>query len=150
MFFIKSEAIKLEANISGKILDTNIDLVIGSRYVDDSSSFKSTFARRIGIKALSSLIKILSGKKIHDVTSGYRACNKKVISYFANYYPFDFPEPITNYVLLKKGFKVDEIGVNMFERIGGKSSIRAFKSIYYMFNVCLSIILFDYKKGDKK
>ena len=65
-------------------------------------------------------------------------------------YPYDFPEPITNYALIKKGYKVGETGVNMFERTGGKSSIRAFKSVYYMFNVCLSIILFDYNNGGRK
>lgn len=128
------------------IIKEEADMVVGSRYVDDTSSFKSTFSRRVGIKVISSLIDLLSKKKLKDVTSGYRAVNKQVIEAFANYYPFDFPEPITNYAVLKTGFKVKEVGVNMFEREGGTSSIRALKSIYYMFNVCLSILLFNFKQ----
>lgn len=128
------------------IIDEEVDMVVGSRYIDDTSSFKSTFSRRVGIKVISSLIHLLSKKRLKDVTSGYRAVNKNVIRIFANDYPYDFPEPITNYALLKSGFKVKEVGVNMFEREGGISSIRALKSIYYMFNVCLSILLFNSNK----
>ena len=52
------------------------DLVIGSRFVSDSSSeFQSSFMRRVGITILSTLIKITTGKRILDVTSGNRACN---------------------------------------------------------------------------
>ena len=83
------------------ILDEDVDMVVGSRYIDDTSSFKSTFSRRVGIKVISALIHLLSKKRLKDVTSGYRVVNKKVIKIFANDYPYDFPEPITNYALLK-------------------------------------------------
>lgn len=128
------------------IVSEDADMVVGSRYVDDSSNFKSSLSRRFGIKIISSLIYLMSRKTIKDVTSGYRAINKKVIKVFAKEYPFAYPEPITNYALLKTGFNVKEIGVNMFERTEGKSSISMFKSVYYMFNVCLSILLFNFKK----
>ena len=45
----------------------------------------STFIRRTGIKFLSSLIKLVTKKKIYDVTSGYRACNKKLIKFQIKY-----------------------------------------------------------------
>lgn len=129
------------------IVNDKADMVVGSRYIDETSSeFKSTFSRRFGIKVISSLIYLLSKKSLKDVTSGYRAVNSKVIELFANNYPFDFPEPITNYALLKTNFRVKEVAVNMFEREQGKSSINMLKSGYYMFNVCLSIILFNFKK----
>lgn len=127
-------------------IEKGANMVIGSRYVEDISTFKSTRSRQLGIKIISGLIKLLSGKRIKDVTSGFRAVDREVMELFCHNYPFDYPEPITNYALLKLGFKVDEVGVNMFERSGGKSSINFIKSIYYMFNVCLSIILFKPKK----
>ena len=55
------------------------DLVIGSRFLDNLTGFKSTKTRRIGIKLLSNLIKLCTGKKITDPTSGFRACNRKII-----------------------------------------------------------------------
>ncbi len=128
------------------LINGNVDMVVGSRFIDNTSAFKSTKIRRFGISLISALIKVLCRKKIKDVTSGYRGVNKKVIRLFANYYPYDFPEPITNYALLKNGFVVNEVGVSMMDRVGGHSSINFLKSIYYMFNVCLSILLFNSKK----
>ena len=61
------------------------------------------------------MIYLLSKKRIKDVTSGYRAVNKDVIKVFAMNYPYDFPEPITNYALLKMNYKVKEVGVNMLK-----------------------------------
>ena len=134
-------------------LVTNIkkgnDLVIGSRFVGDLSEFKSSKLRRMGINLLSGIIKICTGVKIYDVTSGYRACNKKLISYFANNYPVDYPEPDSLVQVLKMKYKVREIPGIMHERKTGKSSINGFKSIYYMIKVILAIIIADIStKGD--
>ena len=118
------------------------DFSIGSRYIDKTTSeFKSTKARQLGIKIISRAIKLVTGKKVFDTTSGFRACNKKIIKYFANDYPLEYPEPITTTELLKKGYNLKEVAVSMNERQGGVSSIKAWKNIYYMVNVCLSIIM---------
>lgn len=127
-------------NITKPIIDGKCDFVIGSRFVDkNSSEFQSSRMRRIGISIISFFIKIITKKKLYDVTSGFRAGNKKVIKYFANNYPIDYPEPITNAELLKMGYKIKEVPVSMNEREGGKSSIGSWKSAYYMINVILSL-----------
>ena len=125
------------------IVNDKCDMVIGSRFVGDVSKFKSTYFRRVGIKVLSFIIKILTGSEIKDVTSGYRAANKKVIEKFAKNYVFDYPEPITNLQLLKDGYKLKEVAVNMRERQFGQSSIRLFKSVYYMLNVGLMLLYLE-------
>ncbi len=132
------------------IVQKEADIVVGSRFIDNTSKFRSTKARQLGINIISFLIKMLSGKKLLDVTSGFRAINKNIIQIFAKNYPYDFPEPITNYALIKNGFKFKEVGVMMHERVGGSSSIKLFGSIYYMFNVCLSILLLDLNKFGRK
>ena len=63
----------------------------------------------------------VSEQTIKDMTSGYRAVNKKIIKKFSNNYTFEYPEPITNLQIIKSGFKVKEIPVNMNERKYGKS-----------------------------
>lgn len=123
-----------------KIEDGN-DFVIGSRFVSNLSKFKSTGTRRLGIKILSFLIKLCTGRKIYDPTSGFRASNKKVIELFANNYPTEYPEPESTVNLLRKSYKVSEIPVEMHDRQFGNSSIRPLKSIYYMFSVSLAIIV---------
>lgn len=117
------------------------DFVVGSRFIKNLSGFKSTKFRRIGIKFLSSLIKICTGIKIYDPTSGFRAANKEIISLFADKYPTEYPEPETIVNLIRKQYKVKEIPVEMHERKYGKSSIKPLKSMYYMFSVSISIII---------
>ena len=117
-------------------------MAVGSRFIGDDSNFKSTQVRRIGINMLSFLIKILTGKKIKDTTSGYRAVNKKIIEKFAFDYVLEYPEPITNLQVIEDGYKVKEVSVGMGERKFGKSSITFYKSIYYMLNVGLTMIIF--------
>lgn len=117
------------------------NFVIGSRFVSELSKFKSTGTRRLGIKILSFLIKLCTGKKIYDPTSGFRAADRKVIKLFAERYPTEYPEPESTVELISKKFKVKEVPVEMHEREFGTSSIKPLKSIYYMFSVSISIIV---------
>ena len=124
-----------------KEINQGNDLVIGSRFIQDTSGFKSTKIRRIGISILSSLIKLCTKKKITDPTSGFRACNKDLIKIFSEDYPNDYPEPDTIVKVLKKNYVIKEIPVIMNERKNGTSSINILKSVYYMIKVCLAIII---------
>jgi len=128
------------------IISNQSDFTIGSRFVDGSpSGFKTSLFRRMGINLISFFIKMRTGATILDVTSGYRAANKDVIEYFAKHYPRKYPEPETNAILVQSDKRVNEVGVNMFERKEGKSSITPFKSIRYMVEVLTSIILLSDK-----
>lgn len=117
------------------------DIVIGSRFIE-KEGFQSTYLRRLGINFLSTLIKFVSGVKIKDVTSGYRAVNKKFIEIYAREYAQDYPEPEAIVKASMYNANILEYPVVMFERISGKSSISPLKSIYYMIKVSLSIILY--------
>lgn len=116
------------------------DIVIGSRFIDNEG-FQSSFLRRRGIKFLSGLIWVCTGKKIKDVTSGFRAVNKKFISIYAKYYPTDYPEPEAIISAIMNRGKIKEIPVVMSERISGDSSINFLRSIYYMIKVTLAIFV---------
>lgn len=129
-------------DICEPIIKGQADLVIGSRYLDKSSSeFQSTFMRRFGGIIISFFIKLFTKKKIADTTSGFRAANKKVIEEFAKEYPTEYPEPESSLLLLINGYEIEEVPVSMNERQGGKSSIRFWKSADYMIKVVLSIIM---------
>ena len=121
-----------------KTLNEGYDMVIGSRFID-KKGFQSSFMRRICIKWISFVIKILIRKKSSDPTSGFRACNRNLIEFFANNYPSDYPEPETFVSSSLHGFKIIDVPVIMKERENGKSSISFFKSIYYMIKVTLAL-----------
>ncbi len=117
-----------------------LDMVIGSRFID-KEGFQSSFMRRVGINYFTGLIRLLTGKKITDPTSGLRMAGKKVINLFADNYPVDYPEPETAVTAINNGMKIEEIPVIMKERQGGVSSITLKKSVYYMVKVTLAIII---------
>ena len=118
-----------------------VEMTIGSRYIEELSDFKSTKIRQLGIKFLSMILKITTNKKIYDMTSGFRAVNKDIIRIFASDYPNDYPEPETLVAVIKKGYKVKEVAVKMHEREHGKSSITPLKSIYYMVKVSYAMVV---------
>jgi glycosyltransferase involved in cell wall biosynthesis len=128
-------------NLIEPVLRGEADFTVGSRFLDESNSeFKSSKLRQFGIKILSSLIYITSKIKIKDVTSGYRAGNKKVIEQFVKRYPRQYPEPESYMHLFAENIRVKEVGARMFERTTGESSINMVKGINYMISVSLSIV----------
>lgn len=116
------------------------DMVIGSRFIN-KEGFQSSGTRRIGIKYFTILIKLVTGEKITDPTSGLRMVNRDIIEMFASDYPKDYPEPESVVAILRKKKKVKEIPVVMKPREGGVSSISPKKSIYYMIKVTLAILI---------
>ncbi len=98
------------------------DMVIGSRFIN-KEGFQSSGARRVGIKYFTMLIKLLTGAKITDPTSGLRMVNREIIEFFAEEYPKDYPEPESVVAILRRKKKVLELPVIMRERSGGVSSI---------------------------
>ena len=73
------------------------DMTVGSRFLPEAGEqdrgFQSSAARRMGIRWISGLIRLTTGRTIHDVTSGFRACGKELTAYFAQNYAQDYPEP---------------------------------------------------------
>ena len=127
------------------------DIAIGSRFIE-KEGFQSTAMRRFGISFLSGLIRTISGVSVKDVTSGMRAANRKMITFFADNYAQYYPEPEAVLASGLAGAKIVEVPVKMRDRLGGESSISPLKSVYYMIKVTLAIILsglFCHKKEKK-
>ena len=123
------------------ICQDQADMVVGSRFLEKTGGFQSSFSRRVGINFFVYLINALTGVKVNDPTSGFRAYNKKLIALFAEYYPQDFPEPEAIVVAQQAGARIVELPVVMRAREAGSSSIRYFKTLYYMVKVTLAILL---------
>lgn len=122
------------------LLDTGADLMIGSRYIEDRG-YVTPWKRRIGIRILAWIISLITGRRFTDPTSGFRASNRRTIELCARVYPYDYPEPEAIPLLHRAGLRVCEIPVTMNPRYGGKSSITALRSMYYMIKVILAILV---------
>ena len=121
------------------IIQHQADVVIGSRYLE-KLGFQSNWLRRIGINYFKWLNKKLIAMTIVDSTSGYRALNKKALQIVCAYYPDEYPEPESIILYALNHLRIQEVPVLMRERQGGKSSIKSYKTIYYMLKVTLGII----------
>lgn len=122
------------------IMRKEADVVIGSRFLE-KEGFQSSAGRRMGINILSGLIRLTTGRRIMDVTSGYRAVNKMFIEIYSKDYPTDYPEPEAVVSAIMHLGRVREVPVRMRAREGGISSITFKKSIYYMVKVTLAILI---------
>ncbi|MCM1103152.1 MAG: glycosyltransferase family 2 protein [Clostridium sp.] len=133
------------AKMREKLVQEKLDMVIGSRFLMHEG-FQSSGMRRLGIRYFARLIRLSTGKKITDPTSGMRMANRDVIETFAENYPKDYPEPESVVCLLRQGKRVEEAPVKMRERENGKSSISFSKSIYYMCKVTFAILIEDMRR----
>lgn len=124
----------------------NCDIAIGSRFVEQK---KEKTMRMIGSKIISIAIKLTTGKKIKDPTSGMRAYGEKAIYEF-NVNENLTPEPDTLVYMLRKKLEVKEFQVTMKEREFGKSYLTLKKSVEYMLDILFSIIFISTKHDNKK
>ncbi len=140
---IPKEIDKLVAGIQ-----EGFDVVIGSRFFQ-KSNYRSSFMRNIGIKIIAFVNSTILGKKITDSTSGFRAFNRRAITFLSKNYPIDYPEPETIIILGRAGFRLKEVPVRMRPRISGNSSIGRSASIYFMIKVLLAIFIDIFKQYEE-
>ena len=117
------------------------DLVIGTRYRDEPSGFRSTALRRLGSWWLRCVLRVVTRLRLTDPTSGFRLYGARALRLFADTYPYDFPEPESLAMACAAGLVVTEVQVTMRERQGGRSSISGYTSMYYMVKVTVAVVL---------
>lgn len=132
-------------DMAGLLVREKLHMVIGSRFIE-REGFQSSAVRRLGIGYFSWLIRLLTGVKITDPTSGMRMANREIIELFAGDYPRDYPEPDSITTVLKKGKRVREVPVQMRAREGGVSSISGFKAVYYMVKVSIAVVIAAWRR----
>lgn len=116
------------------------DIVIGSRFCTEK---KPQSLRMLGSNLITTAIRLTTGVKINDPTSGMRLYNQKMIDLFANDINYG-PEPDTISYLLRCGAKIEEEQVQMHERIAGTSYLTLGRSIRYMTNMFISILFIQF------
>jgi glycosyltransferase involved in cell wall biosynthesis len=121
------------------------DIVVGSRFLSPGEYRPSVF-RMIGIWIFSTTLSAILGMKVTDTTSGFRVANRKVIKFFAERYPEDYPEVESLVLLHRSGMTIEEVSVRMRGRTGGRSSITPIRSVYYMIKVLLAVFIDLLKK----
>lgn len=122
-----------------KKAEEGYDIVIGSRFVTEKKPWSPRMA---GSRLIEMAIRITTGKKVSDPTSGMRIYNKKMIHEFAQNINYG-PEPDTISFLLKQGVSVESVQVTMEERMAGKSYLSFGRSVSYMMRMMIAILLIN-------
>jgi glycosyltransferase involved in cell wall biosynthesis len=128
-----------------------VDITLGSRFLG-GGDYKAPFARRVGMILFSIIVRVITGKKVTDPTSGFQAMNKKVMEFYASdAYPVDYPDADVIIMLHRRGFSFKEVPVIM-KRLPGKVSMHSgLKPFYYTFKMFLSIFVTLLRgKGEEK
>lgn len=117
------------------------DVVIGSRFLDAK---KPNGMKKIGSNLISSIIRLTTGQRIQDPTSGMRAYSRRVLEELASG-PNLGPEPDTlAYLMRKKNVTVTEVPVKMRSRVAGESYLNMRSSSAYMFRMTLSVLFIQF------
>ena len=115
-------------------------MVIGSRFSTENGN-RTSVPRSLGIWLFRMLLRPILGKPVHDPTSGFVGVNREALAVFSRSFPLEYPEIETLVVLKRKHFQFEEIACKMRPRRAGKSSITAWKSLYYIVHVLLGVFV---------
>jgi glycosyltransferase involved in cell wall biosynthesis len=120
-----------------------LNMITGSRFLEEGEGegFRSTAARRAGIRVFARVLSRITGQLVTDPTSGFRMTDRRGIELFAREYPHDYPEVEAILLMHAHRLKTCELPVVMRPRTTGESQISSGESIYYMIKVLLAIFV---------
>lgn len=111
-------------------LDQGADLVIGSRFAG-TGDYEVGRTRSAGMGLLRVAVRLLSGRRFSDTSSGFRAMSGRLVRQFAVDYPVEYMDSTETLIsACRMGFDVREVPVTMHERAGGQPSNRNFRLFY--------------------
>lgn len=131
-----SEAIKLIK----KRLETDADLVVGSRFGNGKDCISSHF-RTSGVRGLAFFLSRICRIRISDPTSGFWLVSSPLLQYFAKEFPTDYPEPEGIALMRRLGYSYAEVPVVFSERKHGKSTIGALDTVYFIIKVGMALVV---------
>ena len=118
------------------------DIVLGARFMNGSEEFPVSFAKKIAFRLFRNMIRIGTGRKISDPTTGLQGLNWRTVLFYSKYNHFDDKYPDANMIMqmLLLGFRIREIPAVMHARTEGESMHSGLKPIIYMFRMTFSIL----------
>ena len=122
------------------IVADEADLAVGSRFVV-GGGYRSSAARRVGIRILARVVSWIARQRLTDTTSGFQAANRRAIGVYAADLPHDYPEVEGIVMAIKHRIRLVEVPVTMRDREHGRSSIGALASVYYMVKILLALFV---------
>jgi len=125
------------------IIDEEADLVLGSRFLVGQPT-SMPLLKKIGNESLAFIVSLLSGVKLTDTQTGFRALNRKALLSLSLASDFTYTQEMI-LVLCHKGFRCVEVPIQVYPRKYGKSKVvsgigtYALKSLAIVFSTYLRL-----------
>jgi glycosyltransferase involved in cell wall biosynthesis len=127
-----------------KLVDAlnDYDLVIGARFAG-IGDYTVKGPRKWAMRLLSSVISRLAHAPLTDTTSGFRACNRKLIEFFAHWYPAEYLGDTIEVLVRvsRSGFRLTQIPTAMRTRMAGTPSQSSAKATLYLGRAVMILLL---------
>jgi glycosyltransferase involved in cell wall biosynthesis len=122
-------------------LDAGADMAVGSRFAA-ATSYETGRLRFRAMRLLSAIVRVLTGQRFTDTTSGLRAVNRPVIELLARDYPAEYLADTVEALLLVlyAGHRVVEVPTPMRPRQAGRPSSRRLSLVVNYLRLLVGIL----------
>lgn len=109
------------------------DVVVGARFAG-VGDYRVGLFRGLAMRLLATTLSRLAGTRLTDVTSGFRAVNRRALGVFAAHYPAEYlGDTVESLVIaMRSGCRVTQVPVAMRERAGGTASQTSVRAVLYL------------------
>ncbi|MGI8645095.1 MAG: glycosyltransferase family 2 protein [Nocardioides sp.] len=116
------------------------DIVVGARFAGEGD-YRVRGPRRWAMRLLAGALTRLAGTPLTDVTSGFRAANRRGITVFATHYPAEYlGDTVESLVIaLRTGCTVTQIPVGMRLRQHGRASQTPVRAALYLMRAVIAL-----------
>ncbi len=119
------------------------DVVIGGRFAREGDPYVVRGPRRWAMWLLAKVLSRVAHTTLTDVTSGFRAGNRRAIAVFAAHYPAEYlGDTVESLVIATRvGCRVTQIPVDMRPRQAGAASASSLKAAIFLVRAGVALLL---------
>ncbi|NNC13079.1 glycosyltransferase family 2 protein [Planctomonas sp. JC2975] len=125
------------------------DISIGARFTAGDDAYVVRGPRKWAMRFLATVISRVAKAPLTDVTSGFRAANRRAIDQYVRYYPSEYlGDTIDSLVAaVHGGLTVTQVPVSMRPRAHGAPSKGPIGSAVYLIRSCFALVLSLLRRG---
>ena len=116
------------------------DVVVGARFAGEGT-YRASGPRRWAMWLLAGVLSRLARTRLTDVTSGFRAANRRAVAVFADHYPAEYlGDTVESLVIaLRVGCTVRQLPVEMRPRTVGQASQSPLRATLYLVRAVVAL-----------
>jgi len=130
------------ARLVEALLNNEVNLVIGARFAG-TGSYQVRGPRAWAMRFLSVTLSRITGTRLTDTTSGFKAADRRAIALFARDFPSEYLGDTVEALVIaaRSGLKIGQIGVEMRPRLAGEPSHHPAKAALFLGRAVMALLV---------